>query len=141
MSFTPDIRVFCCHYTSQQAIAEGSDGLTRYGFPVNATIERLACSGKIQVSNILKAFEDGADGVCVVGCPVNECHNLMGSQRAAHRVVAVRKALAELGVEEDRLEMFHLPRGFHPEFIEAVRQLDERARSMGLSPFKGGAAR
>jgi coenzyme F420-reducing hydrogenase delta subunit len=141
MSFTPDIRVFCCHYTSQQAIAEGLAGLKNDGFPANATIERLLCSGKLQVSTILKAFEDGADGVCVVGCPVNECHNLMGSQRAAHRVLAVRKALTELGVEGERIEMFHLPRGFHPQFVEAVKQLDERTRSMGPSPFKGGTAK
>lgn len=141
MSFTPDIRVFCCHYTSQQAIAEGVDGLKIDGFPTNATINRLLCSGKLQVSTILKAFEDGADGVCVVGCPENQCHNLMGSQRAAHRVLAVRKALTELGVEGGRIEMHHLPRGFHPEFIEATRQLDERIRSMGPSPFKGGAAK
>jgi coenzyme F420-reducing hydrogenase delta subunit len=141
MSFTPNIRVFCCHYTSQQAIAEGVEGLREDGFPASATIERLVCSGKLQVSTILKAFEDGVDGVCVVGCQVDECHNLMGSQRAAHRVLAVRKALSELGVEEERIEMFHLPRGFHPEFVEAARQMDERVRSMGPSPFKGGAVK
>ncbi len=132
----PDIQVFCCHYTSQQAIAEGGAGLAADGFPATATINRLVCSGKLQVSTILKAFEDGADGVCVVGCPENECHNLLGSQRAARRVQAVRKALGELGVEEERIEMFHLPRGFHPEFIEAARQMEERARSLGPSPFK-----
>ena len=106
------------------------------GFPANAQINRLVCSGKLQVSTILKAFEDGADGVCVVGCPANECHNLLGSQRAAHRVLAVRRALTELGVEAERLEMFHLPRGFHPEFIQAARLMDERVRGLGASPFK-----
>lgn len=140
MSFTPDIQVFCCHYTSQQAIAEGGAGLAADGFPANATINRLVCSGKLQVSTILKAFEDGADGVCVVGCPEQECHNLMGSQRAARRVLAVRKALRELGVEAERIEMFHLPRGFHPEFVEAAKRLDERVRGLGASPFKNGPA-
>jgi coenzyme F420-reducing hydrogenase delta subunit len=136
MSFTPDIQIFCCHYTSQQAIAEGGSGLAADGFPANATINRLVCSGKLQVSTILKAFEDGADGVCVVGCPESECHNLLGSQRAARRVVAVRKALSELGVEAERIEMFHLPRGFHPEFVGAARRMDERVRGLGASPFK-----
>ncbi|NTV13517.1 MAG: hydrogenase iron-sulfur subunit [Desulfobulbaceae bacterium] len=141
MSFTPDIRVFCCHYTSQQTIAEGGTGLREEGFPAGATLERLVCSGKLQVSTILRAFENGADGVCVVGCPINECHNLMGSQRAAHRVLAVRKALTELGVEGERIEMFHLPRGLHPEFFVVVSQMEERIRSMGPSPFTGGAAK
>jgi F420-non-reducing hydrogenase iron-sulfur subunit len=140
MSFTPDIQIFCCHYTSQQAIAEGTGGLDADGFPTNATINRLVCSGKLRVSTILKAFEDGADGVCVVGCPDNECHNLLGSQRAAHRVKAVKKALTELGVEGERIEMFHLPRGFHPEFVQAARLMDERVRDLGASPFKSEQA-
>jgi F420-non-reducing hydrogenase iron-sulfur subunit len=136
MSFTPDIQIFCCHYTSQQAIAEGADGLKEDGFPENATINRLPCSGKLQVSTILKAFEDGADGVCVIGCPPDQCHNLLGSQRAARRAMAVRKALEELGVEGERIEMYHLERGFHPEFVEAAVTMDERVRDMGASPFK-----
>ena len=136
MSFTPDIQIFCCHYTSQQAIAEGVDGLKEDGFPENATINRLLCSGKLQVSTLLKAFEDGADGVCVIGCPPDQCHNLLGSQRAARRAMAVRKALEELGVEGERIEMYHLERGFHPEFVEAAVAMDERLREMGASPFK-----
>jgi coenzyme F420-reducing hydrogenase delta subunit len=136
MSFTPDIQIFCCHYTSQQAIAEGPAGLAEDGFPAGAAINRLPCSGKLRVSTLLKAFEDGADGVCVVGCPEDQCHNLLGSQRAAHRVRAVQKALTELGVESERIGMFHLPRGFHPEFIDAAVMMDERIRNLGPSPFK-----
>ena len=136
MSFTPDIQIFCCHYTSQQAIAEGADGLKEDGFPEGATINRLPCSGKLQVSTLLKAFEDGADGVCVVGCLEDKCHNVMGSQRAAHRVLAVRKALSELGVESERIEMFQMERGFHPEFVDAAVMMTERIRSIGPSPFR-----
>ncbi len=136
MSFTPNIQVFCCHYTSQQAIAEGEEGLRESGFPEGAVINRLSCSGKLQVSSILMAFEKGADGVCVVGCPVDECHNLMGSQRAAHRVVAVKKALEELGAGGERISMSHLERGFHPEFIEAAQQMVDTVIAMGPSPFK-----
>lgn len=136
MSFTPDIQIFCCHYTSQQAIAEGVEGLKEDGFPDGATINRLPCSGKLQVSILLKAFEDGADGVCVVGCLEDKCHNVMGSQRAAHRVLAVQKALKELGVEGERIEMFHMERGFHPEFVDAAVMMAERVTTMGPSPFK-----
>jgi coenzyme F420-reducing hydrogenase delta subunit len=136
MSFTPDIQIFCCHYTSQQAIAEGPAGLAEDGFPAGAAINRLPCSGKLQVSTLLQAFEAGADGVCVVGCPEDQCHNVMGSQRAAHRVLAVQKALTELGVESERIGMFHLPRGFHPEFVDVVTMMAERIRNLGPSPFK-----
>ena len=88
---------------------------------------------------LLKAFENGADGVYMVGCPTDKCHNLMGSQRAAKRVAAVKKALAELGVEPERAAMFHLERGLHPEFVQAAQQMQETITALGPSPFKGGA--
>lgn len=111
--------------------------LTRDGLPENVTINRLVCSGKLLVSTLLQAFEEGADGVYVVGCPEDQCHNLMGSQRAAKRVAAVKKALEELGVEPQRIEMYHLERGFHPEFVKAAREMDKSLRAMGPGPFKG----
>jgi len=83
MAFAPDIQLFCCHYTAQQTCAEGPEGLAADGLPAGITINRQVCTGKLQVSTLLKAFEQGADGVYVVGCQADKCHNLMGSQRAA----------------------------------------------------------
>ena len=134
--FIPDIRAFCCHYTSQQTCDEGGN-LEGSGFPDNIALTRVVCTGKLQVSTLLKAFEDGADGVYVVGCPLDRCHNVKGSERAAKRVGAVKKALQELAVEADRIEMFHQERGFHPEFIAVARDMDKRIRAIGPSPFKG----
>lgn len=139
MAFVPNIQAFCCHYTAQQSCAENQGGLVADGFPANITINRLACGGKLEVTTLLKAFEKGADGVYMVGCPADKCHNLMGSQRAAKRVAAVKKALAELGVEPERVAMFHLERGLHPEFVEAGQQMHETVTALGPSPFKGGA--
>jgi len=137
MSLTPKIEAFCCHYTSQQTLAEGPEKMREEGFPANVTIHRMVCTGKLEVSTLLKAFEDGADGVYVAGCPVDKCHNLMGSQRAAKRVLAVKSALAELGVEPERIEMYHLERGFHPEFIKVAQGMNERITKLGPSPFRG----
>lgn len=134
--FSPEIKAFCCHYTSQQTCAEGID-LKASGFPDSVVLSRVQCTGKLQVSTILKAFEDGADAVYVVGCPQDKCHNVTGSKRAAKRVGAVKQALIELSVEPERIEMFHLERGFHPEFIAVAREMDVRVKSLGPSPFKG----
>lgn len=137
MPFTPDIHAFCCHYTSQQACAKEAEGLRKEGLPENIAINRVVCTGKIKVSTLLQAFEEGADGVYVVGCPEDKCHNLMGSQRAAKRVNAIKKALAELEVEPERIKMFHLERGLHPEFIAAALEMDKRIRTLGPCPLKG----
>ncbi len=141
MSFTPDIRLFSCHYTSQQSCADEGKELQDLNFPDNIKMTRVVCTGKLEEVTLLKAFEDGADGVYVVGCPTTGeeegdiCHNVKGSQRAAKRVQAVREALAELDVEPDRARMFHLPRGLHPEFVDAGRQMNDLISKMGPSPF------
>jgi len=135
MSFTPDIRLFSCHYTSQQGCARGGQELRELGFPENIRLTRLPCTGKLEIAAMLKAFEDGADGVYVVGCPVDSCHNVKGSQRAAKRVAAVREMLAELDVEPERVRMYHLDRGLHPEFVQAGKEMNETIANIGPSPF------
>ena len=100
----------------------------------------MPCTGKIQVSTLLLAFEEGADAVYIVGCPIDGCHNVKGSQRAAKRVLAVKKALKELGTEAERIEMFHLERGFHPEFVAVAQGMDKTIKKLGPSPLKGEPA-
>lgn len=136
MSFDPTITLFSCHYTSQQSCADEGKELEQLGFPSSINLVRVPCTGKLQVTTLLKAFEDGADGVYVVGCPEDGCHNVKGSIRAAKRVATVRDALEELGVEGGRVQMYHLPRGLHPEFIEKGKEMDSRIRKMGPSPFQ-----
>jgi coenzyme F420-reducing hydrogenase delta subunit len=136
MSFEPKITLFSCHYVSQQSCAEQGKELQQLGFPESITMVRVPCTGKVQVTALLQAFEDGADGVYVVGCPVDGCHNVKGSARAAKRVAAVKKALEELDVEGARIEMFHLPRGLHPEFVAAGVAMDKKIRALGPSPFQ-----
>ncbi|WP_417912646.1 hydrogenase iron-sulfur subunit [Candidatus Electronema sp. TJ] len=140
MSFTPDIRLFTCHYASSQSCAEGGKVLAQLNFPANITLTRLACTGKLEETDLLKAFEDGADAVYVVGCPAEGCHNVKGSLRAAKRVDSVRKALAEMGVEADRVRMYHLERGLHPEFIAAAEEMNTLISRLGKSPFCRKAA-
>ncbi|MCI5164230.1 MAG: hydrogenase iron-sulfur subunit [Candidatus Electrothrix sp. AX5] len=135
MSFTPDIRLFSCHYTSQQSCADEGHELEQLNFPENVKMTRVVCTGKLEEITLLKAFEDGADGVYVVGCPADGCHNVKGSQRAAKRVEAVRSSLGELGVEKDRAKMFFLPRGLHPEFVGAAQEMNKLVTELGPSPF------
>ena len=135
MSFTPNIQVFSCHYTSQQSCVDAGTELQNLEFPNNVTLNRVTCTGKLQVVTLLKAFENGADGVYVVGCPKDTCHNVKGSQRAAKRVEAVKNAMSELGVESGRVEMYHMTRGLHPEFVNAAKEMNERILNMGPSPF------
>ena len=50
----------------------------------------MACSSMIKDIYLLKAFESGADGVIVVGCPAGKCKRVDGDTRAAKRVAGGR---------------------------------------------------
>jgi coenzyme F420-reducing hydrogenase delta subunit len=69
----------------------------------------LPCTGKLQPEHLLKAFEAGADMVCVVACEEDNCHCLEGSRRAIQRAQYVKGLLDEAGLGGERLLIFHLP--------------------------------
>jgi coenzyme F420-reducing hydrogenase delta subunit len=52
---------------------------------------------------MLKAFECGADGVMVIGCPSGRCKRVDGNIRAAKRVAWLQKLLDEIGLSGKRL--------------------------------------
>jgi F420-non-reducing hydrogenase iron-sulfur subunit len=65
IDFIPDIVAFCCHYCAYAAADLA--GAMRLDYPDSIKIIELPCSGKLDVLYVLRAFEDGADGVMVAG--------------------------------------------------------------------------
>jgi coenzyme F420-reducing hydrogenase delta subunit len=65
----------------------------------------LPCSGKMTIPYLLKAFEKGADGVVICGCPEAECKQLEGNLRASKRAQAVEALVEEIGVGPGRVVM------------------------------------
>ena len=59
--FTPNIVAFCCNWCSYA----GADlaGSSRLNYPANVKIIRVPCSCRVNPTFVLKAFQQGADGV------------------------------------------------------------------------------
>jgi coenzyme F420-reducing hydrogenase delta subunit len=64
-NFTPEIVAFCCHYCAYAAADLA--GSLRLDYPPSVKVIELPCTGKLDVLYVLRAFEDGADGVIVAG--------------------------------------------------------------------------
>jgi F420-non-reducing hydrogenase iron-sulfur subunit len=64
--FEPKIVGFLCNWCSYA----GADmtGTSRIPYPPNIRIIRVPCSGRVDPLFVLKAFQEGADGVLVAGC-------------------------------------------------------------------------
>ncbi len=119
-----NIKGFCCNYT----LSVDLDALKKEGLvPEGLEIERLPCTGRLEVPELLDAFTEGADAVFVVGCQVDKCHNLSGSYRASKRVKYAKKILEELDMDPGRVEMFFADRGETEPVVEAARVMSERA--------------
>ncbi len=61
----PSILAFACHYCA--FAAADLAGVMRLSYSPNVNIIRLPCTGKLDHSYVLRAFEKGIDGVFVAG--------------------------------------------------------------------------
>ena len=108
----------------------------RLSYPSSVKVIQVPCTGRVDIIHLLKAIEDGADGVYVAGCLEGECHYLSGNLKAKKRVLYVKNVLKEIGIEPERVEMFNLSAGEGPRFAEIAREMGERIKKLGPSPVK-----
>ncbi|SDO67306.1 Coenzyme F420-reducing hydrogenase, delta subunit [Desulforhopalus singaporensis] len=95
----------------------------------------LPCTGRIDESLLLKAFENGADGVMVIGCLEGDCHYVSGNIRARARVKRVYGILDTIRIGPDRIRMFNLSAGEGSKFAEYTNEFVEQIRKLGPSPI------
>jgi len=125
----PKIIAFCCNFCA--FAAADLAGAMRIQYPPNVRIIRLPCTGKVDPLLLMKAFEQGADGVFVAGCLEGECHFLEGNLRARKRVTYVKRLLEEVNIDPERLEMFNLSSAEGPRFAEIVEEMTKRIEALG----------
>lgn len=136
--FEPEITAFMCIYCGYMA-ADTASAL-RIQYPANVKLIKLPCTGKTDPRYILKAFEEGADGVYVVACPMGNCHHVRGNVRGLARVERTKELLDEIGLDGERLDMFFMSGGQGKTFADAAREMTERIKKLGPNPLKNGAA-
>jgi len=132
--FEPRVIAFCCQYCAYSAADMA--GSMRLQYPPNVQIVLVPCTGRFDMLFALKAFENGADGVYVAGCLEGTCHFLDGNIRAKKRVNYLRKELATIGLEDERLRMYNLSASQGPRFVEFANEFTDLIRGLGPSPCK-----
>ncbi len=132
--FKPELTAFTCNYCG--SMAADAAGTLRLTYPANVKLFRFPCTGKVDVEYILRAFEEGADGVYIVACPIGNCHHESGNIRAAKRVEYARKLLEEVGLEGERVDIFYMTASQAHAFVHAATEMTERVRRLGPSPLR-----
>jgi len=126
------IVAFCCNECSYAAADLAGTSRTQY--PAAVRIIRVPCTGKVDLTYILKAFKDGADGVIVAGCLKDRCHYTDGNLKAEARVEFLKDVFESIGVGKSRLEMYFMSSAMFDIFVNKVKEFTETIRRVGKLP-------
>ncbi len=95
----------------------------------------LPCTGRVDEALMLRAFENGADGVMVIGCLEGDCHYESGNIRAKARVKRVSGILDQIKIGPDRIRMFNLSAGEGAKFAAYANEFVTAIEEQGPSPI------
>jgi len=133
-TFEPEITAFYCIYCGY--MAADTAGSLQLQYPANVKFVRLPCTGKSDIRHFLEAFEQGADGVYVVACPIGNCHHVRGNERGHARLLRAKTILDEVGIGGERLDMFFMSGSQAYAFAQAAQVMTERIQALGPNPLK-----
>ena len=105
----PHIVGFVCNWGAYSGVEMA--GVHKIEYPAGVKLVRVMCLGRLHLGLILKAFELGADGVMLLGCPPDDCHYESGMAKAKEVFTQARKVLHLLGIESKRLALVEVPLG------------------------------
>jgi len=120
---------FCCEHSAYPAADLA--GRLRLHYRNNLRIIRVPCAGQVDVFHILKAFENGAASVLVMGCEEGACHHITGNARAKERVRYSKMLLKEVSVDDGRVRMFNLSPNAPHKFVKAVNEIAKITKESG----------
>ena len=134
MEFKPTIVSFLCNWCSYT----GADlaGTSRMKYSPNVRVIRVMCSGRVDPTFVLSAFEEGADGVLICGCHPGDCHYHEGNYKCLRRYHLLQRYLQQMGVEKDRLRLAWISASEGKQFAELANEMSETVTALGPSKIK-----
>jgi coenzyme F420-reducing hydrogenase delta subunit len=130
--FEPKIAAFVCNWCTYT----GADlaGTSRLKQEANARLIRVPCTGRIDPVFIIKAFENGADGVLISGCHPGDCHYNAGNFHARRRWILFKNLLDFIGIDSSRLYFSWVSASEGKKWVNIVDGVIDAVRAKG--PFK-----
>jgi F420-non-reducing hydrogenase iron-sulfur subunit len=127
--FEPVIVGFTCNWCSYRAADLA--GMSRMKYPANVRLIRVMCSGRVDPQFVLKAFAEGADGVMITGCHPGDCHYLEQNYKTMRRYLLLRRTLAQMGVEPQRLKLVWASASEGAIFADSITQMVQDVKVLG----------
>jgi F420-non-reducing hydrogenase iron-sulfur subunit len=129
MSFEPRIVAFLCNWCSNAGADKA--GAAQVPYPANVRVIRVMCSGRVDPEFILSAFEQGADGVLVLGCHPVDCHYKEQNYRAVQRHRILLRLLNQVGIPAARCRFDYVSAAEGDRFAKLITDATATVRALG----------
>jgi coenzyme F420-reducing hydrogenase delta subunit len=125
----PKIVAFLCNWCSYA----GADlaGIGRMQYPANIRVIRVPCSGRMNPLYVLKALQNGADGVLVSGCHPGDCHYISGNLTARRKFAFFKNFLTYVGIEPERVQFSWVSASEGDRFAALVQKVVDDVKKVG----------
>jgi len=125
----PKIIAIVCNWCTYA----GADlaGISRIQYPPNVRIIRVPCTGRINPFYVVKALQEGADGVLVSGCHPGECHYLTGNLSARRKFAMLKNFLTYIGIEGDRTMFTWVSASEGDRFAQVIKGVTAAVKKLG----------
>ena len=106
--------------------------MSRLQYTTDIKLIRVMCTGRVDLSFVLRAFAQGKDGVFIGGCHLGDCHYVTeGNHHALHMVLLAKKLLKNIGVNPERLRIEWISAGEGIRFAEVVNDFSKKLKALG----------
>lgn len=90
------------------------------------------CSGRVDMGFVLRAFQNGIDGVFLGACHLNECNYIThGNYQARNMVLLMRRIMEHVGLNPERLRINFMSGAEANVFTESVNDFVKTVKGLG----------
>jgi coenzyme F420-reducing hydrogenase delta subunit len=133
----PEIVVLFCQQSVDKTVELANSYRNLPG--VKARLVVLPCSSNVEVRQMVKILETGADAIQIVACAESACRFLVGSKKAERRVEYVRQLLEEIDFGPERVGIVRGMNLSQQQLLDWAKERADLVRELGPNPMRNGA--
>jgi coenzyme F420-reducing hydrogenase delta subunit len=128
------LRIIC--FMCNWAFTEEELGTSKTRKTATVNVVRMKCIGGLDPVVVFETFTEGADGVLLIGCSLEDCHFIEGSVYAEFTVDVLKKLLVLAGLEPKRLELHLVSPIKEVKFANIIEDFARQLEMLRPSPLR-----
>ena len=130
----PEVVVLFCQQSVDRNVELANSYRNLPGMRVRLVV--LPCSSNVEVGQIVKILEKGADAIQIVACLEEACRFLVGSNKAERRVEYVRQLLEEIDFGPERVGIVRGMNLSAEQLLDRAKERADLVRALGPNPMR-----